>query len=167
MLYRLQDVLEHIGYDVYEPFRDSDQTNVADNPGKVMTQDLVAIEKADAVFAVINGEPPDVGVAVEVGYAAAKNKPIFLFRDDFRRCTDSNKFPVNLMFLAGQSPISWDANLYKSHEELFDKEKGLYTFMEMFNERFSVPGTHPNHYRAAYRRQDGDKEVQTEAVERI
>ena len=33
--------------------------------------------------------------------AIAWHKPTFLFRDDFRRCTDSEVYPLNLMLFAG------------------------------------------------------------------
>ena len=32
---------------------------------------------------------------VELGLAIAWEKPVFLFRDDFRRCTDSEMYPLN------------------------------------------------------------------------
>ena len=42
-----------------------------------------------SLFAVVNGCPPDEGVMVEFGLATACGKPTFLFRDDLRRCADS------------------------------------------------------------------------------
>ena len=109
--------LEQVGLDVYEPFSENVQFDAYINPHKVMQADLDGIDECDGVFAVLNGEPPDVGVAVEVGYAAARGKKIFLFRDDFRRCTDSQDFPVNLMFLAGQ-PHDWTKNFIKKFEDI-------------------------------------------------
>ena len=38
---------------------------------------------------------------VELGMAIAWTKPVFLFRDDFRRCTDSEVYPLNLMLFTG------------------------------------------------------------------
>ena len=38
---------------------------------------------------------------VELGLAIAWEKPVFLFRDDFRRCTDSEAYPLNLMLFTG------------------------------------------------------------------
>lgn len=32
---------------------------------------------------------------VELGYAIALEKEIFLYRDDFRSCSDSEEFPLN------------------------------------------------------------------------
>ena len=39
---------------------------------------------------------------VELGLAIAWEKPVFLFRDDFRRCTDSEMYPLNLMLFTGR-----------------------------------------------------------------
>ena len=38
---------------------------------------------------------------VKLGMAIAWGKPVFLFRDDFRRCTDSEAYPLNLMVFTG------------------------------------------------------------------
>ena len=128
VLEEFKERLEKMGFSVHEPFEQAVQLDAQTNPHKVMTADLKGIDDTDAVFAVLNGEPPDVGVAVEVGYAAAKGKPIFLFRDDFRRCTDSQGFPVNLMLLAGQPEVAFHKNVYTSLDELEDKNKGLWKF---------------------------------------
>ena len=37
---------------------------------------------------------------VEFSVAIALNQTIFLFRSDFRRCTDSEHYPLNLMLFA-------------------------------------------------------------------
>ena len=77
------------------------------------------------IFAIINGCPPDEGVMVELGYAMALEKPIFLFRDDFRRCTDSEDYPLNLMIFAGLPQDDWERYYYTSIEELSSPTKGL------------------------------------------
>jgi len=59
------------------------------------------VRDADGIFAVVNGCPPDEGVMVELGMAIAWEKAVFLFRDDFRRCTDSEAYPLNLMLFTG------------------------------------------------------------------
>ena len=69
--------------------------------------DVEAVRNADAIFACINGTPPDEGVAVELGVAIALGKPTFLFRDDFEKCADSNTFPCNLMLYAGLPKEGW------------------------------------------------------------
>lgn len=126
----LQYALEDIGFDVYEPFTHTNQKGVETDPHRIMRDDLQAIDDCDIVFAVVNGEAPDVGVAVEVGYAAAKGKPIALFRDDFRQCTDSTEFPVNLMFLAGQPKDNWKASIYTDVKQLSTRNKILKQFKE-------------------------------------
>ena len=118
--YKLLDA----GFDVYEPFWENGQYDAFVEPHRVMQADLDGIDACDGVLAVLNGEPPDVGVAVEIGYAAAKGKKIFLFRDDFRRCTDSKDFPVNLMFLAGQ-PKDWQKNFITDIGELVGHKEML------------------------------------------
>ena len=38
---------------------------------------------------------------VELGLAIAWEKPVFLVRDDFRCCIDSEGYPLNLMLFTG------------------------------------------------------------------
>ena len=83
------------------------------------------VREADGLFAVVNGCPPDEGVMVELGMAIAWGKPVFLFRDDFRRCTDSEVYPLNLMLFAGMPEKGWEAYLYGSVEEIADPDKAL------------------------------------------
>ena len=80
---------------------------------------------ADGLFAVVNGCPPDEGVMVELGMAIAWGKPVFLFRDDFRRCTDSEVYPLNLMVFTGLPEAGWEAYWYGSVEEIADPSKAL------------------------------------------
>ena len=83
------------------------------------------MREADGLFAVVNGCPPDEGVMVELGMAIAWRKPVFLFRDDFRHCTDSEDYPLNLMVFAGLPKVGWKASLYESIEELANPDKAL------------------------------------------
>ena len=83
------------------------------------------MKKADAVFAVINGTPPDEGVAVELGLAIAHGKPTFLFRDDFRKCADSNLFACNLMLYSGLPREGWAGFVYNSIGEITNPKKAL------------------------------------------
>jgi nucleoside 2-deoxyribosyltransferase len=73
----------------------------------------------------VNGTPPDEGVMVELGMAIALKKPIFLFRDDFRRCTDSEEYPLNLMVFASLPEVGWQHYFYDSVEGISDPEKAL------------------------------------------
>ena len=119
--------LEAVGATVWEPFARNNQID-ANSPGaawKIGQADLRDVREADGLFAVVNGCPPDEGVMVELGMAIAWNKPVFLFRDDFRRCTDSGQYPLNLMVFTGLPEIDWEAYWYSSVEEIADSEKAL------------------------------------------
>jgi len=65
------------------------------------------VKNCDAVFAVVNGSPPDEGVMVELGMAIAWDKKIYLFRDDFRTCNGDIKYPLNLMIFSGLPKDKW------------------------------------------------------------
>lgn len=104
----IKEALERIGYDVWEPFERNNQVDfsAAGWARAVGKADADDVKNADAFFGVVNGTPPDEGVCVELGLAIAYNKPIFLFKDDFRKCTDSEEFPLNLM-LFYHLPKDW------------------------------------------------------------
>ena len=52
-------------------------------------------------------------------------KPTFLFRDDFRKCADSNTFSCNLMLYAGLPKNDWDRFIYHSLDEIRDPTKAI------------------------------------------
>ena len=87
----LVGALESMGADVWEPFARNNQIHRASAGWayRIGQADLRDVREADGLFAVVNGCPPDEGVMVELGLAIGWEKPVFLFRDDFRRCTDS------------------------------------------------------------------------------
>ena len=119
--------LEAAGAEVWEPFARNNQTDRA-RPGwayRIGQADLRDVRMADGLFAVVNGCPPDEGVMVELGMAIAWEKPVFLFRDDFRRCTDSEEYPLNLMLFAGLPEAGWGAHWYRSLDEIADPDKAL------------------------------------------
>ena len=119
--------LEGLGLEVWEPFSRNGQVDLA-QPGwayDVAQRDLQDVRDADALFAIVNGTPPDEGVMVELGAAIALGKPTFLFRDDFRRCTDSEQYPLNLMLFAGLPADGWQDYLFDSIESLSDPNKAL------------------------------------------
>ena len=62
---------------------------------------------------------------VELGIAIALGKPTFLFRDDFRRATDSEKYPLNLMLFTGMPEHGWQDYYYTSLEEIASPDKML------------------------------------------
>ena len=119
--------LEALGLEVWEPFARNGQVNLAE-PGwayRVAQRDLQDVRDADALFAIVNGTPPDEGVMVELGAAIALGKPTFLFRDDFRRCTDSEEYPLNLMLFAGLPEVEWPQYVYSDLSEISDPKKAL------------------------------------------
>jgi nucleoside 2-deoxyribosyltransferase len=91
----------------------------------VAQRDVQDVRDADALFAIVNGTPPDEGVMVELGVAIALGKPIFLFRDDFRRCTDSEHYPLNLMLFAGLPEQDWQTYVHDSLRSIGDPSKAL------------------------------------------
>jgi nucleoside 2-deoxyribosyltransferase len=121
------DALESLGLEVWEPFARNNQVDVA-KPGwafEVGQKDFADVRGSDAIFAVVNGTPPDEGVMVELGMAIALGKPSFLFRDDFRRCTDSELYPLNLMLFTGMPKRGWRDFFYDSVEEITSPKKAL------------------------------------------
>ena len=90
------EALESLGLEVWEPFARNNQIDFSEagwayRVGQADTRDVA---ESDAIFAIVNGVPPDEGVMVELGMAIALGKPTFLFRDDFRRATDSERYPL-------------------------------------------------------------------------
>ena len=73
--------LESLGTEVYEPFQRNNQVDFS-QPGwahKVAIADLQDVKDSDAIFAIVNGTPPDEGVMVELGAAIALGKQLFYF----------------------------------------------------------------------------------------
>ena len=124
----LINVLEEFdGLEVLEPFQgnsdaDFNEPGVAHN---VALKNLKDVYRSDAIFAVVNGTPPDEGVMIELGASIAWGKEIFLFRDDFRQCSDSMDYPLNLMLFAGLPWPEWKNNYFSSVDEIRNCDKGL------------------------------------------
>ena len=121
------EALAHLGLTVWEPFERNANLDTS-KPGwayRVAQQCMQDVRDADGVFAIVNGTPPDEGVMVEVGAAYALNKPVFLFRDDFRRCTDSDQYPLNLMLFAGLPESDWQEMVYDSMDSIKNRDRSL------------------------------------------
>ena len=127
LLPQLVEALEGLGLEVWEPFARNNQVDRAERDWawRIGQADFRDVRESDAIFAVVNGVPPDEGVMVELGMAIALGKPTFLFRDDFRRATDSENYPLNLMLFTGLPREGWRDWYYESVEELGDPEKAL------------------------------------------
>jgi nucleoside 2-deoxyribosyltransferase len=63
---------------------------------QIGSNNRTAIDKCDAVLAVLDGTDVDSGTASEIGYAFAKGKPILGYRGDFRLSSDNEGSLVNL-----------------------------------------------------------------------
>jgi nucleoside 2-deoxyribosyltransferase len=119
--------LERLQLEVWEPFQRNNQIDFS-RPGwayVVGQKDYADVRESDAIFAVVNGTPPDEGVMVELGMAIALGKKTFLFRDDFRRCTDSEDYPLNLMLFTGIPRDDWKEYFYTSVAEIRAPNKAL------------------------------------------
>ena len=131
-LAELVAVLDSLGADVWEPFARNNQVDraTAGWAWHVGQADRRDVRDADGLFAVVNGCPPDEGVMVELGMAIAWEKPIFLFRDDFRNCADSDAYPLNLMVFAGHSETGWTDYWYTSLDEIRDPDRTLACWLQ-------------------------------------
>ena len=118
-------VFNQLNVEVYEPFERTkhlinEKSNWALDLAKSNFEDL---NKSDCIFAIVNGNPPDEGVMIELGIAIALKKKIFLFRDDFRNCSDSNEYPLNLMLFLGLPKNDWRKYYLQSIEDITNKKK--------------------------------------------
>ena len=68
---------------------------------QIASQNFMNIERSHAILAVLNGQTPSAGVCIEIGFAIAINKPIFLLRTDRYVATNNPEFPFNLMIAPG------------------------------------------------------------------
>ena len=119
--------LESLGLEVWEPFARNNQVDFTQEGWayRIGQRDFQDVAASNATFAVVNGVPPDEGVMVELGMAIALGKPTFLFRDDFRRATDSGEYPLNLMLFTGLPQEGWQDYYYTSLNEITSPEKAL------------------------------------------
>ena len=127
LLYEFINIFNDLNIEVYEPFERTKhilqrEDNWAYDLAERNFQDL---KKCDCIFAVVNGTPPDEGVMIELGIAIALKKEIFLFRDDFRNCSDNDQYPLNLMLFLGLPRDNWKKYYFESVEELKSKKKRL------------------------------------------
>ncbi len=120
-------LFKNLNVEVYEPFERTkhlinSKNDWAHELAKTNLKDLKA---CDCIFAIVNGNPPDEGVMVELGIAIALKKEIFLFRDDFRNCSDSDQYPLNLMLFAGLPRESWSKYYFENLEDINNPNKSF------------------------------------------
>ena len=120
-------IFNELNIEVYEPFERT--KNLANNNGNwafdIAEANIKNLEICDSIFAIVNGNPPDEGVMIEIGIAIALKKEIFLLRDDFRKCSDSDQYPLNLMLFAGLSKNNWKKNYFESLEDIKNEDKNF------------------------------------------
>ena len=124
--------LESLGLEVWEPFSRNEQVDFANEDWayEVAQKDLNDIRECDAIFAIVNGTIPDEGVMVELGFAMALGKKVFLFRDDFRISSDNERYPLNLMLFASLPKEGWTYFYYTSVEDITNIRKNLYRWSQ-------------------------------------
>ena len=121
------NIFNDLNIEVYEPF---ERTKNILQKGNEWAYELARsnfndLQKCDAIFAIVNGTPPDEGVMIELGIAIALKKEIFLFRDDFRNCSDSNQYPLNLMLFLGLPRNTWQKYYFESLQDIKSHQKGF------------------------------------------
>ena len=126
------NIFNDLDIEVYEPFERTKQiiqteSNWAHN---IAISNFNDLKKCDCIFAIVNGTPPDEGVMIELGIAIALEKDVFLFRDDFRNCSDSDNYPLNLMLFLGLPKDDWKKYYFESLEDIKSKEKSFVEWSE-------------------------------------
>ena len=132
LLYEFINTFNELNIEVFEPFERTkhimkEKDNWAYDLAKSNFLDL---KKCDCIFAIVNGNPPDEGVMIELGIAIALKKEIFLFRDDFRSCTDSNQYPLNLMLFLGLPKDNWEKYYFESLQDIKSDKKRFVEWSE-------------------------------------
>ena len=127
LLHEFINIFEDLNIEVYEPFERT--KNLIKKEGEwaydLAKSNFNDLQKCDCIFAIVNGTPPDEGVMIELGIAIALKKDIFLFRDDFRSCSDSNEYPLNLMLFLGLPRKNWKNYYFESLQDIKSNKKGF------------------------------------------
>ena len=121
------NIFNNLNIEVYEPFeRTKHIIKKEDNWAYDLARsNFQNIKNSDCIFAIVNGTPPDEGVMIELGIAIALRKEVFLFRDDFRNCSDSNQYPLNLMLFLGLPKDNWEKYYFESLLDIKSNKKGF------------------------------------------
>ena len=118
-------IFNDLNIEVLEPFERTKLLTQKENEWAydVARSNFHDLKECDCIFAIVNGNPPDEGVMIELGIAIALNKEIFLFRDDFRNCSDSNQYPLNLMLFLGLPKENWKKYYFESLQDIKSNKK--------------------------------------------
>ena len=121
------EIFNDLNIEVFEPFGRAKTLMQQESEWayEVAKSNFHDLKKCDCIFAIVNGMPPDEGVMIELGIAIALKKKIFLFRDDFRNCSDSNQYPLNLMLFLGLPRNNWKKYYFESLQDIKSNKKGL------------------------------------------
>ena len=118
-------IFNDLNVEVYEPFERT--KHLIQKKGEwaydLAKSNFNDLKLCDCIFAIVNGTPPDEGVMIELGIAIALKKKIFLFRDDFRNCSDSNQYPLNLMLFLGLPRKEWGKYYFESLQDIKSNKK--------------------------------------------
>ena len=127
LLSQFINIFIDLNLEVYEPFERT--KNLIQKKDRwaydLARSNLHDLEKCDCIFAIVNGTPPDEGVMIELGIAIALKKQIFLYRDDFRNCSDSDEYPLNLMLFLGLPRDDWRKYYFESLLDIKSDKKGF------------------------------------------
>jgi nucleoside 2-deoxyribosyltransferase len=127
LLYEFNNIFNDLNIEVYEPFERTQQITKKEGEWayELAISNFNDLKKCDCIFAIVNGTPPDEGVMIELGIAIALKKEIFLFRDDFRKCSDSKEYPLNLMLFLGLPRDNWKKYYFESLQDIKSNKKGF------------------------------------------
>ena len=131
LLFEFIKIFNNLGIEVFEPFENTKHLTKKDKWAfEIANINYRNLIKCDCIFAIVNGTPPDEGVMIELGIAIALKKDIFLFRDDFRNCSDSNEYPLNLMLFLGLPKDDWEKYYFESISDITNRKKNFIKWVE-------------------------------------
>lgn len=90
----LSDWLESRGHIVWLPQEKEPREKTAH---AIFQMDVEGMDWSEVIVANMDGPDPDSGTCFECGYAFAMQKPIIVYRTDFRGAGDAGDAPFNLM----------------------------------------------------------------------
>ena len=114
---RIASILESYGYEVFLPQRDGLNPDILKGKSDeeiieiIFENDVEEINKADILFAVLDGAVPDEGMCVEIGIAYASGKRCYGIRNDLR--VSEHGFDLNLMIAGCFDKIFKDTDYEK------------------------------------------------------
>lgn len=130
-LIKIRNMIRNLGCDTFLPQEDNNdnangrKTETTQAKLKnIFRNDYKAIDRADAVIALLDGVPIDCGTAWEIGYAFAKGKPILGYRTDFRVLGNFDNQRIDLMSEAACTEL-----LFVPEADINKIEAGISAFL--------------------------------------